>query len=93
MTDHGHIVEVLKAAGHDEAAAVVEHVEAEAAKADLARKVPGETNPAGIRVVSDDRVDPTGAQRRDGEAMLEGLRNAGILNPPISAGSLFGGNR
>ncbi len=95
-SDDSHIIEVLKAAGHPEAAEVVEKVHAGRAAADgtpvAPVAIPGEVKPAGISALSDGAFAGDDARRAEGESLLQAMRAAGI-GGSVSGGPMLGGNR
>lgn len=85
-------IDALRAAGHDAAADLLERRAADQAKAELARKGPGETRPAGVKVIDDRALGIDAQSRREGESLLEGMKAAGMLKPARTV-PLFGGQR
>jgi hypothetical protein len=78
-------VAALRAAGHDAAADLLDRVAQDAAGKR------GSVAPAAIRLLD---ADPAEAQRRrEGAAVLDGIRAAGIGGGWVSADELIGGGR
>lgn len=85
-------IETLRAAGHTEAAELLALDRKRQQEAEIARKGPGETKPAGITLINDRQLGLDDQMRREGESLLEGMRAAGILQDHGNIG-LFGGQR
>jgi hypothetical protein len=95
VSDDKNIAEVLRAAGHPEAAEVVEKAQWQAnrtAAEGAPGAKPGEVKPAGISALSDDAFAGGDARRAEGESLLQAMRASGI-GGSVSGGSLLGGDR